>query len=127
MANDTNFKTETVSIDKLKAHPRNYNHHPDDQIEHLAASILENGFYRNVVVASDSTILAGHGAADAAKRAGLTAIPVRRLDIDPESPQALKILAGDNEVATLAAKDDEQLVAILDELRKADEDLLGTG
>ncbi len=57
-----------VPIAELKPHPRNYKKHPADQLAHLEASLKQYGQFRNVVVARDSTILAGHGvvAADAA-------------------------------------------------------------
>ena len=57
----TGYPVEQFSPDQLKPHPRNYRDHPQDQIDHLIQSIRENGFYRNVVVANDNTILAGHG------------------------------------------------------------------
>jgi hypothetical protein len=53
--------TELIAIKELKPHPRNYRSHPEDQLVHLVNSIKQHGFYRNVVVAKDNTILAGHG------------------------------------------------------------------
>ena len=123
-------ETEVVPIGDLTPHPRNYRNHPEIQIEHIANSIRENGFYRNVVVARDFTILAGHGSVLAAAKVGLELIPIVKLDTDPLSPQALKILAGDNEVARLGVIDD---VALADILKSIVEDsggtdaLLGTG
>jgi ParB-like chromosome segregation protein Spo0J len=55
------FATEQASLTDLKPHPRNYRTHSDDQLKHLIQSIKEHGFYRNVVVIKDGTILAGHG------------------------------------------------------------------
>lgn len=123
------FKVEDVAVDELQPHPRNYRVHPPDQIEHIEASIRKHGFYRNVVVAEDCTILAGHGVVTAAKRMGYTEIPVRRLSISPDTPQALEILAGDNEVEHLGEVDDRMLTEILKEVRDSDpvEGLLGTG
>ena len=63
--------SETIPIARLKAHPRNYKGHPTDQIEHLAQSLREHGWYRSVVTASDYTILAGHGIVAAATSIGL--------------------------------------------------------
>jgi len=110
----------------LRPHPRNYRQHPPEQIEHLAASIREHGCYRNVVATSDGTILAGHGVVLAATEAGLDAVPVVTLSLEPESPLALKILAGDNEIARLATLDEVGLVEILADL-EAEGALLGTG
>lgn len=97
-------------------------------MEHIAASISEHGLYRNIVVARDNTILAGHGVTQASKKLNLETVPVIRLDIDPNSPQALKILAGDNEVRGLAEIDDRALSEILKEIKDFDANgLLGTG
>lgn len=120
--------SEIVKMDVLKNHPRNYREHHDDQVNHLMQSIKQNGFYKNIVVAKDNTILAGHGIIKAAKKLEMTEISVIKLDIDPESPQALKILAGDNEVGRLAEIDDRSLSEILKKVKEDDIDgLLGTG
>ena len=57
---------ELIELALLKPHPDNYHAHPDDQVEELAASLRQHGFYRTVVVARDLTILAGHGIVEAA-------------------------------------------------------------
>lgn len=119
---------ETVELSKLTPHPRNYREHPPEQIAHIAQSIKDNGFYRNVVVAKDYTILAGHGSVMAAKDVGLDKVPVAHLDIDPFSTAALKILAGDNEVQRLGIVDDKLLAEILQGIvEDGEEGLLGTG
>lgn len=118
-----------VDIADLKEHPRNYRDHPDDQLDHLAASITEHGFYRNIVVANDLTILAGHGVVKAAaEKLGLTAVPVITLPVGPDSPQALKVLTGDNELSRLAGIDDRLLSELLKEINDDETaSLLGTG
>ena len=120
------MKIETVPIESLNPHPRNYRKHPEDQLAHIVRSIEEHGFYRNVVIAQDDTILAGHGVVEAAAKLGLTDVPVIRLDITADDPKALKVLAGDNEISNLAEINDRQLTEILKELTDVD-DLLGTG
>lgn len=122
------FKSTLVAIDKLKKHPRNYRVHPDDQLDHLGQSLKEHGVYRNVVVANDLTILAGHGVVQAAERIGIEKLPVIKLAIGPDDPKALKILTGDNELPRLAEIDDRALVSLLQEISDNDlEGLLGTG
>jgi hypothetical protein len=119
---------EQVAPGDLKPHPQNYRGHPDDQRAHLVQSIREHGFYRNVIVAKDGTILAGHGVVEAAIEAGLDTIPVVRLTIASDAPQALKLLAGDNEVMRLASIDDRKLADLLRDIRDNDiAGLLGTG
>ena len=123
-----NPKAEKVAIAELKPHPRNYRIHPEDQIQHLMASIKQNGFYRNVVIAKDNTILAGHGVVVAAKRLNFDSVPVIRLDLEHDDPRALKVVTGDNEIAHLGEIDDRALSEILKEIKDIDIDgLLGTG
>ena len=119
---------EMVALAELKPHPRNYRKHPEDQLEHLCESIRANGVYRNIAIARDSTILAGHGVAKACAKLGMATIPVLRLDLDPGDPKALKLLAGDNEISNLAVIDDRALSDMLKEIGEIDiEGLLGTG
>ena len=121
-------KLKTVAIEELHPHPRNYRGHPEDQIAHLIQSIKQNGIYRNVIIAKDNTILAGHGVVLAAKQMGIAEIPVYFLDIEPDDTRALKILAGDNELGHLAEINDRMLTEILKEIKDIDIDgLLGTG
>lgn len=122
------FPTEMVALDELKPHPRNYRRHPDDEIIHLTESIRTHGFYRNIVIAQDGTILAGHGVALACQKLGRSFVPVFRLPIAPDDPRALKVLAGDNEIGHLAERDDRMLSELLREISETDmEGLLGTG
>lgn len=125
----TAFPIEQITLTALKPHPQNYRIHPADQILHLVQSITEHGFYRNVVIAEDNTILAGHGIALAAQQMGLVSIPVIRLPIAPNTTQALKVLAGDNEIEHLAEQDDRLLTELLKSIMDADNEsgLLGTG
>jgi hypothetical protein len=131
MENDkiqVHFPIEIIAIQELKPHPRNYREHPDDQLEHIIESIKTSGFYRNIVIADDGTILAGHGVVKAATVMGLEEIPVKRLPIGPDTPQALKILTGDNEISGLGVIDDRQLTTLLKEIKDIDlTGLLGTG
>jgi hypothetical protein len=122
------YNTETISIDKLQPHPRNYREHPDDQLNHIITSIEQHGIYRNIVVASDYTVLAGHGVMKACRKMGLKEVPVIKLDIDSNSSQALKLLAGDNETGRLAQVNDRLLSEILKEVKDFDAvGLVGTG
>lgn len=122
------FTTEEAHIFDLKPHPGNYKVHPEHQLEHIAASIKEHGFYRPIVTSEDGTILAGHGVVLAAKRLGLEIVPIRRLSIAWDDPRALKVLAGDNEISHLANVDDKALATILSTIMADDSsNLIGTG
>lgn len=117
-----------MAVDALRPHPRNYRTHPEDQLAHIEQSLRLHGFYRNIVIARDGTILAGHGVVLAARRLGLEEVPVIRLDIGPDDARALQVLTGDNEIANLGDVDDRELTELLRELATEDWDLLlGTG
>lgn len=122
----TIYPIERMAISQLKQHPRNYKDHPQEQLAHIMHSIKEHGFYRNVVIARDHTILAGHGVVKAAMEMGLRDVPVIRLDLDPNEPRALKIMTSDNEIGKLAETNDRALTELLKDIMTAD-DLLGTG
>ena len=122
------LQTQEVEITLLKKHPKNYREHPEDQIAHLIESIEKNGIYRNIVVAKDNVILAGHGIYLALQKMGYEKVPIIKLDIDSESPQALKILVGDNEISHLTSSDDRALTELLKGIKETDiAGLLGTG
>lgn len=129
VADEVEFpEARPLAIANLTPHPRNYRRHPEDQIAHIMQSLREHGFYRNVVVARDMTMLAGHGVLIAATRLGLATVPGVELDLDPMEPRALKILAGDNELARFADDDDRMLTDLLREIKDNNvAGLLGTG
>lgn len=111
--------SEMAALADLRPHPRNYHVHPEQELEHLAESLREHGVYRNVVVARDNTILAGHGVVAAARRVGLDSLPVVRLDLAPNDPRALKVVIRDNEIGRLAEVDDVGLAHLLESLEIA--------
>jgi ParB family chromosome partitioning protein len=119
---------EQVPLADLRPHPRNDGTHPPDELAHLKQSLQQHGVYRNVVIATDGTILAGHGVVEAARQLGHTQILAKRMPYGPDDPQALQILVGDNHIARLRIQDDAALVALLQDLSREDPlALLGTG
>ena len=104
----------------MKPHPRNYRSHPPEQLQELVESIRRHGVYRNVVTANDLTLLAGHGIAEAARLADITEIPAVVLEIDPDSPAALKLVVADNELAWFAVTDDRLLTELLNDMPSLD-------
>lgn len=116
----------SVPITSLSPHPRNYRAHPDQQLEHLQASLQEFGWARNVVISSDNVILAGHGIVEAARRRGETEVPVHRLNLPSTDPKAEKFMVLENEVSRLAEDDETQLAALLADVQRTD-GLEGTG
>ncbi len=120
-------KTETVRILDLKDHPKNYRSHGQDQLEHIIASIKSHGLYKNIVIANDGTILAGHGTVAACRQMGFEKISVVRLDIGPDDVRALKVLTGDNEMSNLVEVNDRMLTDILKIISSDVDGLIGTG
>lgn len=120
-------KVELVNILDLHPHPENYLDHPEDQIEEIIASIKANGLYRNIVVGKHNTILAGHGVWIAAQKMGVEKIPVVRVELEPDSPLAIKILTGDNEISKRGMTNDRALSELLKRILDSDEELSGTG
>lgn len=110
------FVTMRMKTSDLRSHPKNYQRHPEDQIAHIIKSIETHGFYRNVVVANDNTILAGHGVVEAATKMGKTMVPVIKLNIASDDPRAIKVMTSDNEIQNLAEVDDRALTELLREL-----------
>ena len=102
-----------MSPSLLRPHPRRCVEHSGFQIQLLIDSLTRYGCCRNVVVAQDDTILAGHAVVEAAVEMGLAQIPVVRLGLDPESKAALQLLFDDNELAALAERDDNRTDALL--------------
>ena len=63
------------NVEDLKPHPKNARVHSDEQVALIMNAITEFGFMVPVVVDEDTTILAGHGRWEAAKKLGMTKIP----------------------------------------------------
>ena len=112
----------TVPIDDLIRHPETPRR---GDIPAISASIEVNGWY-GAVVAQSSTrhVLAGNNRMEAARRLGMTDLPVHWLDVDDAT--ARRIMLADNRTSDLATYDDAVLVQLL-EAAAADDDLFGSG
>lgn len=73
---DSNSLFDRWPPGRFKPYGRNARTHDEDQITRLAASITQVGFLDPIEVTPDGEILAGHGRLEAAKRLGMTEIPV---------------------------------------------------
>ena len=119
-------KIEQVSIELLIPYANNARTHSDAQVAQIAASIREFGFTNPVLVSDDNTIIAGHGRVMAARKLGLTQVPVIRLSHLSETQRKAYILA-DNKLALNAGWDDNLLSIELADLKDLgfDTDLTG--
>src|SRR6202050_4920242 len=95
-------------VDRLIPWARNPRTHSDAQIAQIAASIAEFGFNNPILVDTKAGIIAGHGRLLAARKLGLTEVPVIVLDHLSEAQKRAYIIA-DNQLALNAGWDDDLL------------------
>lgn len=111
-----------VPIETLVRHPDNPRR---GDVDAIATSVTENGFYGTVVVQRSSRlVLAGNHRLAAADGLGMATVDVAWVDVD--DTVARRIMLADNRTNDLAGYDDHALVALLVELAD-DGGLLGTG
>jgi hypothetical protein len=116
------LQIETRPVDRLIPYVRNARTHSEDQIAQIAASIAEFGFVNPVLVGADDVIIAGHGRVLAAKRLGLTEVPVIVIDHLTDAQRRALVIA-DNRIAENAGWDEAMLRAELAALHEEDIDL----
>lgn len=113
-------------LDALTPYANNARTHSDAQIAQIAASIAEFGFVNPVLIDERGVIVAGHGRLAAAKRLGMSEVPVIELSHLTEAQRKALVIA-DNRIALNAGWDDELLKIELETLQSLefDLDLLG--
>jgi DNA modification methylase len=108
-------------IERVKPYHRNPRVN-DGAVDAVAASLREFGWRQPIVVDSDGVIIVGHTRWKAAKKLGLTQVPVHvATDLSPEQIQAYRI--ADNQTATIADWDFTLLPLELADLQAANFDL----
>ncbi|HRH25109.1 MAG TPA: ParB N-terminal domain-containing protein [Candidatus Paceibacterota bacterium] len=94
-----------VPLNKLKAHPKNRNKHPEDQIKRLAEIIAYQGIRSPIKVSKRSGfITAGHGRLAALELLKIKEAPVNYQDYDSDE-QEYADLQADNAIAFWAELD----------------------
>lgn len=112
-----------VPKDSITPNPENDN---NGDVDEVIASIMKVGCYRPIYVSANTGhILAGHTLYAALLELGALMVPALYLDAD--SPDELRILLGDNQIARLARRDDMATLALLEQLNTEDNGLIGTG
>ena len=114
-----------VNIDKLKPCPWNPRKHPDKQINVLVRSLKEYGFDKPVLVTKTNMILTGHGIVQAAKKSGLTKVPVIYSSLVDKRAKARMMM--DNKSAALGEDDYSKMADLLVDLDDGQFDLELTG
>jgi site-specific DNA-methyltransferase (adenine-specific) len=95
---------ERWPVDKLVPYARNSRTHSDSQVAQIAASIKEWGWTTPVLVSEDGTLIAGHGRVMAARKLGLSEVPVMIARGWTEAQRRAYVLA-DNQLALNAGWD----------------------
>jgi ParB-like chromosome segregation protein Spo0J len=115
-----------AALDSLIPYARNSRTHSDEQVAQIAASIREFGFTNPVLVDAEGGIIAGHGRVLAARKLGMTKVPVIELGHLTETQRRAYVIA-DNKLALNAGWDEELLRLELDDLAADGFDLPLTG
>jgi DNA modification methylase len=109
------MQIEKVNINDLIPYARNARTHSDEQVAQIAASIKEFGWTNPILVDGEKGIIAGHGRLAAARKLGLTELPVIELAHLTDIQKKALILA-DNKLALNAGWENEMLLLELQEL-----------
>ena len=110
------------SVDSLIPYINNSRQHSDEQVAQIAASIQEFGWTNPILVDGDNGLIAGHGRLLAARKLGMSKVPVIELDHLSEAQKKALIIA-DNKLALNADWNAELLEVELKDLLAADFDL----
>ncbi|NJL50562.1 MAG: ParB N-terminal domain-containing protein, partial [Blastochloris sp.] len=108
------LQVERWPLDRLLPYAANARTHSDAQVAEIAGVVYRasTGFNNPVLVDDRGTLIAGHGRLLAARRLGLTEVPVIRLGHLTET-QARAFRIADNRIAENSGWDDELLSAEL--------------
>lgn len=117
----TQAKTESLIPYALNARE-----HGQQQVDRIANSIAQFGFNQPIVVDEQSVVLVGHGRLEAAKKLGLTEVPVvRKTELTESQKKAYRIL--DNKLQNDSTWNFESLEVELEALAEDDFDLSSWG
>ncbi|MGE3158608.1 MAG: site-specific DNA-methyltransferase [Xanthobacteraceae bacterium] len=117
---------ERWPLERLIPHARNARTHSEEQVAQIAGSIAEFGFVNPVLVGDDGVMVAGHGRVLAARKLGLSEVPVIVLSHLTQT-QRRALMIADNSIAANSSWNDEMLAAELAALKEEafDLELLG--
>jgi ParB-like chromosome segregation protein Spo0J len=104
----TSLQVAAWPIQKLIPFARNARTHSDEQVAQIAASIAEFGWTNPILAGADGIVIAGHARLLAARKLGMTEVPVIVLDHLTETQRRALVLA-DNRLALNAGWDEEML------------------
>jgi ParB-like chromosome segregation protein Spo0J len=116
------------AVESLIPYARNARTHSDAQVAQIAASIRAFGWTNPILVDGTNGVIAGHGRLLAARKLGLSSVPVIELSGLSDADRRAYVLA-DNKLALNAGWDEDLLRIELADLREigADLSLIGFG
>lgn len=116
------MEIQEADINRILPYPNNPRKIPEEAIEKVANSIREFGFRQPIVVDRDNVVIVGHTRLLAAKRLGMTTVPVVvAADLTPEQAKAYRL--ADNRTGEISDWDDDKLFEELDDLFHLDFDM----
>src|SRR5688572_29499990 len=116
------LRLEFWPLDRLIPSPRNARTHSDAQVAEIAGSIRAFGFTNPILVGDEGDVIAGHGRLAAARKLGLSEVPVIALFGLTELQRRQLVLA-DNRIALNAGWDFDMLQLELKDLSVLGADL----
>jgi ParB-like chromosome segregation protein Spo0J len=111
----TGLQVERWPTDQIIPYIRNARTHSPEQIAQVAASMIEFGWTNPILVGADRVVIAGHARLLAARKLGMTEVPVIVLSHLSEAQRRALVLT-DNKLALNAGWDEEMLRIELDSL-----------
>ena len=109
------MEIKQVKVEALIPYAKNSRTHDDAQVAQIAASIKEFGWTNPILVDGEQGIIAGHGRLMAARKLGMTEVPVIELK-DLTSTQKKAYIIADNRLALNAGWNNDMLTIELNEL-----------
>jgi len=112
-----NISVELWPISRLIPRVTNPRTHTPEQIVQVAASIKEFGWTNPILVGADNDVIAGHARLLAARKLGMTEVPIIQLGHLSKAQRRALVIA-DNQLALNAGWSDETLRIELQASRK---------
>jgi hypothetical protein len=117
---------ERWPVERIKPYEKNANTHPENQLKLIMASMQEFGWTMPALVDEAGMLIAGHGRLEAAKRLGLTIVPVIVARGWTDAQKRAYVIA-DNQIAAKSVWNTELLSVELADLKGLGFDLSLTG
>ncbi len=119
----TDLQVVLWPVDRLIPFARNARTHSEEQVAQIAASIAEFGWTNPILAGADGIVIAGHARLQAARKLGMTEVPVIVLD-HLTATQRRALVIADNQLAISGASWDAEMLRVeLESLREDDYDL----